>query len=180
MNIQIDHIVVDRFQKISEVEEIYRCDHQYSEITYYVFTSNLTYDDSLMDRLIDQEVIILNKLSAADQHKDITFRYVPLVIAPVPRHATGYGARGLYARHPVCLSDVRLVRDKVKAYFTEERVVVGTLVMPDIGHKQLVITVFSKRSPYLILYLFEQFDQWLIGQNHQNFFRKILVRVEYE
>ncbi len=179
MDNQIDHLVIERFQKVAEVEEIYRRDHQYGAITYYIFTSNLAYDDTLMDHLIDQEIIILTRLSA-DQNQDITFRYVPFVIAPVPRRATGYSAQGLYTRYPVCLGDVRLVRDKVREYFTEERVVVGTLVMPEMGPKQFVITVFSKRNPYLTLDVLEQFDQWFISQNHQNFFHKILVRVEYE
>jgi hypothetical protein len=86
---EIEKAVVGRFAQIAEVSSIY-----HDEITFWVFTSDEKYDDSLMDALISQEEAILDLYAGLE----IVFQYVPLILCNGPQEIVSHAAHLIFAR----------------------------------------------------------------------------------
>lgn len=72
-----DKVVIGRFSHIAAVKSIYRVTHE-PTVIYFIFTSNIKYDDHLMDTLLSIEGILLDQYQYPGWH--LSFRYIPTVL----------------------------------------------------------------------------------------------------
>jgi hypothetical protein len=89
----VEQSVAERFSQIAAVVAIYRTIH-HGAITFWIYTSNETYDDELMRTLLAQEETILDRY----QEATIRFRYIPFVLSPSPEELVGSHGVLIYQR----------------------------------------------------------------------------------
>ncbi len=90
---QIAKMAIREYAAVPEVQAIYQ-ENGANGITFWVFTSNKSYHDQLMDILLDHEEVILDKYPETV----VLFRYIPSVLTTDPREATGQAATLLFQR----------------------------------------------------------------------------------
>ena len=85
--------VVAHFSEIAEVQSIYV--EIFGEvITYWVFTNEPQYDSGLMDRLIGEEMVIMDALP----HTHFDFHYIPMGLSADANAVIGAGSPSVFQR----------------------------------------------------------------------------------